>query len=105
MEDDKPDVAERIGRTVNELDIDFSSFTVAGWIVSCLSLVTGCAAGWFAWQAMPKRKGPDDGPALVLGLTMIGVTVGAFLILRWLSSKSGWPVVRPPEVRDDVIKE
>lgn len=52
----------------------------------------GGAAAWVAYQAMPKRNGPDDGPPLVLGLTMFAVTVVAFRGLRWASGNVGFPV-------------
>jgi len=94
MDEDKPDLAERLGRTVNELDIDFSRFTLAGWLVSTLSLATGCVAAWVAYEAMPKRNGPDDGPPLVLGLSLIAATTLTFLALRWASHKAGFPVIR-----------
>lgn len=87
-------LAERLGRAVNELDIDFSRFTLSGWLVSVTSLTLGAGAAWRAYQAMPKRQGPDNGPALVLGQTMIGVTVVSFLTLRWCSTRVGFPVTR-----------
>ena len=92
MTDQSEDLAERLGRTVNELDIDFSSFSRAGWLVSLTSLLVGGGVAWSVYQPMPKPKGPNDGPALVLGLTMIGVTVASFLALRWLSNRIGFPI-------------
>jgi hypothetical protein len=94
MTDQHEDLAERLGRTVNELDIDFSSFSIAGWLVSATSLLLGGGIAWGVYQSMPKLKGPNDGPALVLGLTMIGVTVASFLALRWLSNRIGFPITR-----------
>jgi hypothetical protein len=32
---------ERIGKVINELDIDFSRFNLAGWFVSLASLAWG----------------------------------------------------------------
>lgn len=94
MSEKNQDLAERIGRTINELDIDFSRFTFAGWIVSAASLASGGIAAWVVYEAMPKRVGPDNGPALALGLTMIGATVVSFLALRWLSQRIGFPITR-----------
>ena len=94
MTNQHEDLAERLGRTVNELDIDFSSFTVAGWLVRVSSLVLGGSVAWSVYQLFPNPRGPDNGPALVLGLTMIGVTVTSFLVLRWFSNRMGFPVTK-----------
>ena len=99
MDDEKPDLAERLGRAVNELDIDFSRFTVTGWIVSLLSLTAGCVAAWAAYEAVQERIDQHDGPPLVLGLTMIAVTTVAFLSLRWVTRRAGLPITR--RRRDD----
>ena len=73
---------ERIGKAINELDIDFGRFTVVGWCVSVASLALGFAAGLAAYWAVVGKIPDDRGPALAFGLTMIAVTVGAFLALR-----------------------
>jgi len=96
------DLAARLGRTINELDIDFSSFTVAGWLVSVSSLILGGSVAWSVYEAMPKRQGPDNGPALVLGLTMIGITVVSFLVLRWCSSRMGFPVRKETHENNEI---
>ncbi len=47
---DNPDLAERIGAAINELDIDFSRFTPVGWFVSLLSLGAGGGVAYFVSQ-------------------------------------------------------
>ncbi len=62
--------------------------------MSATSLVLGGGIVWGVYQSMPKPKVPNDGPALVLGLTMIGVTVVSYLALRWLSNRMGFPIAK-----------
>ncbi|MCD0460141.1 hypothetical protein [Roseiconus lacunae] len=80
---DKPDIAERIGAAINELDIDFSRFTLAGWFISLLSLLGGGSAAYAISSFMIRRNGLDVAAGLVFCLTMIAVTTVGFLVLRW----------------------
>ena len=89
----KKDLAQRVGETINELDIDFSRFTPLGWLISAISLGVGGAAAWFASQAVPRK--PDGGPALAFGVTMIAVTVVLFIAMRWLGDRAGIASVKP----------
>ena len=83
----KKDLAQRVGETINELDIDFSRLTPMGWLVSCVTLGAGGSSAWYASQVVPRQ--PTGGPALAFGATMIAVTVLTFLVLRWLGDKVG----------------
>lgn len=89
------ELSERIGRSINELDIDFSRFSVAGWGVSVVSLTLGLGAALAAYRAVRDKIRDDRGPALVFGLVMIGTTVIAFLLMRRALSRFGIPIVRP----------
>jgi hypothetical protein len=89
-----PNLTERIGRAINELDIDFSRFTIAGWLVSATSLVLGLLLGLAAYFATRGRIPADEGPALAYGVTMIATTVVAFLVQRALLSHFGVAIVR-----------
>ncbi|MEZ6086774.1 MAG: hypothetical protein R3C05_01825 [Pirellulaceae bacterium] len=75
---------KRIGTTINEMDIDFSSFTIAGWIVVLATLTTGPLAGWWIYHAVPMRNAMDRGPALAAGVGGFVVSLVAFLSLRRL---------------------
>ena len=92
----KKDFAQRVGETINELDIDFSRFTPLGWLISLLSLGAGGAAGWFASQAVPRK--PDAGPALAFGVTMIAVTVVSFIAMRWMGDRVGIRSIKPSAI-------
>lgn len=87
---------ERLGKLVNELDIDFSRFTVAGWLTSFTSLGIGLAAALISYRAVVGKIQQDAGPALVFGLVMIGTTVACFLLLRAVLTKLSITIVRPP---------
>jgi len=89
------DFHRRIGTSINELDIDFSRFTFAGWCVSLASLALGMTAALAAYWAVVARVRDDRGPALAFGLVMIGTTVVTFLSLRWVLSKLAIPILRP----------
>ena len=91
---------ERIGRSINELDIDFSRFSVAGWCVSAASLTIGFVAALAAYCAVVGKIRDDRGPALVFGLVMIGTTVAAFLLLRGALSSLGISIVRSRTAED-----
>jgi regulator of RNase E activity RraB len=88
----KPDMAERVGSAINELDIDFSRFTLVGWIVTLLSLGSGGGAAYVASRAMIGRKGFDLAAGMTFFLTMVAVTTCVFWVLRWLSGLAGLPV-------------
>lgn len=92
---DKPDIAERIGTAINELDIDFSRLSIAGWIVSLLSLFAGGGIAYFAANAMIRRNGLDLAAGMVFCLTMIAVTTISFLALRWVGGRVGLLVTKP----------
>ena len=93
-------LVERIGRSINELDIDFSRFTLVGWGVSLASLTLGFIAGLAAYRSVVGRIEEDRGPALVFGFTMIGTTVVLFLVLRAFVTKLDLPIVRDPPAED-----
>lgn len=91
---EKPDLAERIGTAINELDIDFSRFTLVGWIVSLLSLGIGGGAAYFACNAMIGRNGLNLAAGLTFCLTIIAVTTTLFLGLRWAVGLAGLAVTQ-----------
>ena len=95
MTPDRDGLPERIGKAANELDIDFGRLTAAGWAVGAASFAAGGCLAWAAYSAVPARAGDGRGPALALGLTMLGVTVGVFLALRRLLAAAGVPLVKP----------
>lgn len=94
---DKPDLAERVGTAVNELDIDFSRFTLVGWLVSVISLGMGGGAAFLVCRPMVQRNGLDKGDGLVFFLTIVTVTVVLFLGLSWIAARLEMPIVRPAE--------
>jgi hypothetical protein len=89
------DLAERIGTTINELDIDFSRFTLTGWIVSILSLGLSGGLAYVVCSAMVKRNGIDPAVGMVFFLIMIAVTTVSFLTLRKLAGALGLSVTKP----------
>ena len=91
----KPDIAERIGTAINELDIDFSRLSLAGWLVSLLSLGLGGSLASLACNAMVQRNGLDVAAGMVFFVTMVAVTTSAFLALRWLLGLTGLAVTKP----------
>jgi hypothetical protein len=91
---DKPDIAERIGRTINELDIDFSQFSFVGWIVSLISLSVGGGAAYCVSNFMVRRNGLDVAAGLVFCFTITGVTTVALLALRWIVRLGGLSVTK-----------
>lgn len=98
---DKPDIAERIGTAINELDIDFSRLTLVGWLVSVLSLGVGGAVVYFACSTMIKRNGLNLAAGMVFCLTMIAVTTIGFLALRWCFGLAGLAVTKSTLVPSD----
>ena len=91
---EKPEIAERIATAINELDIDFSRFTVAGWVVSALSLCAGGGIAYLACNFMIKRNGLNLAAGMVFCFTMIAVTTSSFLVLRWIFDHIGVPITK-----------
>ena len=98
---DKPDLAERIGTSINELDIDFSRFTLIGWIVSLLSLGSGGCVAYFACSAMIRRNGLNLAAGMTFCLVIIAVTTIVFLALRWSFGLAGLAVTKSTLVSSD----
>jgi hypothetical protein len=90
----KPDLAERIGDAINELDIDFSRLSAAGWLVSALSLAAGGGIAYALCRLMIQRNGMDLAAGMVFCFTMIAVTTASFLILRWMLHRFGLSVTK-----------
>jgi regulator of RNase E activity RraB len=90
----RPDMTERIGTAINELDIDFSQFTLAGWLVSLLSLGAGGGVAYFVCSALIKRNGLNLAAGMTFCLAMIAVTTIAFLTLRWFFQVAGLTVTK-----------
>ena len=93
-------LVERIGKSINELDIDFSRFTLVGWGVSLASLTLGFVAGMAAYWSVVGRIKDDRGPALAFGFAMIGTTVVLFLVLRAFVIRLDLPIVRERDADD-----
>ena len=85
---------DRIGKAINELNIDVSLFTWAGWFVSIASVSVGFLAAVAAYSAVAGRIAVNEGPALAFGVAMIGGTVIVFLTLRAVLSRFGVQIVR-----------
>jgi regulator of RNase E activity RraB len=97
----KPDIAERIGTAINELDIDFSRFTFVGWFTSLSSLGVGGGVAYFACNAMIRRSGLNLPAGMTFCLTMIAVTTIMFLALRWSFGLAGLAVTKSIPVSKD----
>lgn len=93
---------ERVGKTINQLDIDFSSFTLAGWAVSVLSLALGLVLGLLAWWITPNDPS-GKAKALAFGLTMIATTVLVFISVRWSLAQFDVSLVNRQGSADDQI--
>lgn len=98
---DKPDIAERIGTAINELDIDFSRFTLVGWFVSLMSLGVGGGVAYFACSAMIRRNGLNLAAGMTFCLTIIAVTTVVFLALRWSFGLAGLAVTEGNSAASD----
>ncbi len=98
---DKPDIAARIGTAINELDIDFSRFTIVGWIVSLLSLGAGGGVAYFVCSAMVRRNGLNLAAGMTFCLTMIAVTTIVFLALRWSFAFTGLTITKSTALPSD----
>ena len=88
-------LSDRIGRAINELDIDFSRFTAAGWLLVVVTLSLGVAVGWTVYGVMPQRGPLDKAPALIPPAAGFFVCVGTFLLFRALLKRAGIPVTKP----------
>jgi hypothetical protein len=97
----KPDIAERIGTAINELDIDFSRFTFVGWFTSLSSLGVGGGVAYFACNAMIRRSGLNLPAGMTFCLTMIAVTTIMFLALRWSFGLAGLAATKSIPVSKD----
>ena len=97
----KPDIAARIGTAINELDIDFSRFTLVGWVVSLLSLGVGGGIAYWACSGIIRRNGLNLAAGMTFCLTIIGVTTIVFLALRWSFELAGLAVTKSTSVTSD----
>ena len=95
MTDERDEFAARIGKTINELDIDFSRFTAAGWLLLAVTLGLGIAVGWTIYDVMPQRGPMDKAPALIPPAAGFFVCAGTFLLFRALLQRAGFPVTKP----------
>jgi regulator of RNase E activity RraB len=98
---DKPDIAERIGTAINELDIDFSRFTFVGWFVSLSALGVGGGVAYLACSAMIRRNGLNLAAGMIFCLTIIAVTTIVFLALRWSFGLAGLGVTQSASVANN----
>ena len=89
-------IPERLGQKVNELDIDFSNFTFAGWIVVAATLASGLSVGWLILQNVGWRNAMDKGPALMIGVGGLATAIVTFFGMRLLFQTLGVPIVRKP---------
>lgn len=92
----KPGAEERIGNAINELDIDFSRFTIVGWFVSLLSFGVAGGIAYFVCSAMVRRNGLNLAAGMTFALILIGGTTVLFLALRWCFGLAGLSVTTPP---------
>ncbi len=86
---------ERLGKATNELDIDFSRFTVVGWLLVIVTLGLGVTIGWLIYGMMTPRGPMDRAPALVPPLAGFVVSVGTFLLFRFLLNRAGLTILKP----------
>lgn len=93
-EDDDNSVPARIAKGVNQLDIDFSSFTLVGWLIAICSLVAGGAAALTVYFIVAPLVNDGRATGLAFFLAMVGVTVVTFQLLRTIASWLGFPIVR-----------
>ena len=91
---DKPDIAEKVGTAINELDIDFSRFTLLGWLISLISLGIGGGAAFLVCRPMVQRNGLDKGVGLAFFVVIVTVTVILFMVLSRIAAKLEFPIVR-----------
>lgn len=98
---DKPDIVERIGNAINELDIDFGRFTIVGWFVSLSSLAVGGGVAYLACSAMIRRNGLNLAAGMFSCLTIIAVTTVVFLALRWSFGLAGFGITKSASVTNN----
>lgn len=90
----KPNLPERLGRSLNELDIDFSSFTLVGWLVGVLSLLIGGGLAGLAMWLMVRQRGLDVAAGMVFCITMLFFTTASFIALRYGLTRAGFAITR-----------
>lgn len=90
----KPDLSEKAGTAINELDIDFSRFTLVGWLVSLISLGIGGGTAFLVCRPMVQRNGLDKGDGLAFFVVIVTVTVVLFMVLSRIAAKLEFPIVR-----------
>ncbi|GAA4470803.1 hypothetical protein [Novipirellula rosea] len=105
MTNKSDEIADRIGGAINELDIDFSNFTLLGWMVSLMSLGIGGGAAYAACYLMVQRNGWDKAAGLVFCFSMIAVTTCSFLMLRWMLRHVGMSITKQELSEQDGIDE
>jgi|JI10StandDraft_1071094.scaffolds.fasta_scaffold07449_14 hypothetical protein len=91
----KPDLPEKLGRSLNELDIDFSSFTPVGWAISLIALMMGGAVAGFAGWLLSRRNGINAAAGMTFCFTLLIVTTITFLGLRRMVTSCGLSITRP----------
>ncbi|TWU35171.1 hypothetical protein [Novipirellula artificiosorum] len=91
---DKLGIPERIGAAINELDIDFSRFSLVGWIVSLLSLIAGGGVAYLVCMAIVRRNGLDRATGMVFCITVISISTLTFLALRRVAQFKGWSITK-----------
>ncbi len=98
-DDEDQSAPARFGRWINQLDIDFSRFTLVGWLVAMGSLVLGGLAGYGAYLLVvdwDNQQGANAGKGAGLSffIAMVVVTVFSFqglsAVVRW----TGGSIVR-----------
>lgn len=87
------EVAERVGNTLNELDVDFSNLSWFGWATTITALAVGTATTWWMYLRLAGLRIDPKGVGLALFLTQVGVTTGVFLAVRWLGSLVGLAIM------------
>ena len=90
----KPDISERIGTAINELDIDFSQLSFVGWIVSLLSVTAGGGVASLVCITMIRHNRPNLIAGLTFFITIIAVTTIIFLTLRRVVGMAGFSVTK-----------
>ena len=103
----KPDLAERLGKSLNELDIDFSQLTLVGWLVSVISFLLGGGLAFLAANALVQRNGLNLAAGMTFCFTILAVGTVAFRVLRWAAHSMGLPTTKhvnrqPPGPKSNV---
>ncbi|MFU7559165.1 ribonuclease E inhibitor RraB [Roseiconus sp. JC912] len=90
----RPDMAERIGTSINELDIDFSRLSITGWTVSFISLICGGGVAYLARSFVVRDDMGSLGKGLVFAFVIIGCTTITFLALRFVAGRLGLTIIK-----------